>query len=203
MKNQIVIIHGGHVYDVKDDFLSRLKERKVAREDFKSKTDWKDDLEVKLASDFEIFAPRMPNRDNAKYVAWKIWFDKLLPYLEDDLTLVGSSLGGLFLVKYLSENIFPKMIRSLILVAAPYNGKDSKHDLETDFSFNDNFKQIDDEVEDVLLFHSTDDKVVPFSDSQIYRDRLSNSALVSLDNRGHFDIDVFPELIEKIKAIYS
>ena len=134
------------MYDVKDDFLSRLKERKVAREDFKSKTDWKDDLEVKLASDFEIFAPRMPNRDNAKYVAWKIWFDKLLPYLEDDLTLVGSSLGGLFLVKYLSENIFPKMIRSLILVAAPYNGKDSKHDLETDFSFNVNFKQIEDEV---------------------------------------------------------
>lgn len=191
------------MYDIKDDFLTKLKERKVTREDFKSRTDWKDDLEVKLASDFEVFTPKMPNRDNAKYVAWKIWFDKLLPYLENDLTLLGSSLGGLFLVKYLSENMFPKKIKGLILVAVPYNGMDNKYNLDTDFSFNDNFEQIDDQVEQVLLFHSTEDKVVPFSDSQIYRDRLSNALLVAFNNRGHFNVDAFPELVEKIKEIYS
>lgn len=202
MKKQIVIIHGGNVYDIKDDFLVRLKEKKVCRDDFKSRKSWRDDFEKKLEGKFEIFTPRMPNKENAKYIAWEIWFEKLLPFLDNDVTLVGHSLGGLFLMKYLSESSFPKKIKSLILIATPFNGKGSNHKLNTDYSFNDDFQKITNQVNKIFLFHSTDDIIVPFADFEIYREKLPNASYSSFNNRGHFNIEKFPELIGIIKTLY-
>lgn len=203
MKKQIVIIHGGNVYDIKDNFLVRLREKKVCGDDFKSRKSWRDDFEKNLESRFEIFTPRMPNKEDAKYIAWKIWFEKLLPFLDNDVTLIGHSLGGLFLVKYLSESLFPKKIKSLILIAAPFNGKSGKHNLNTDYSFNDDFQKITDQVGKIFLFHSTDDIVVPFADFEIYKEKLPNASFVSFNDRGHFNIEEFPELIEIIETLYA
>lgn len=203
MKKQIVIIHGGHVLDVKDDFLTYLQKRKVTKDDFKSKKGWKEDFEEKLGDRFEIFTPKMPNKENAKYVEWKIWFEKLIPFLNDDVTLIGHSLGGLFLVKYLSEFLFPKKIKALILIAAPYNGKDGKHNLDTDYFFNDDFQKITDQIDKIFLFHSTDDKIVPFADFEIYKEKLSGASFMSFNDKGHFNIDIFLELIKTVETIYS
>ena len=52
MKKQIVIIHGGYVYDINDDFLVRLKEKITDRDSFKSGSFWKDDFEEKLKNKF-------------------------------------------------------------------------------------------------------------------------------------------------------
>jgi uncharacterized protein len=204
MKKQIVIIHGGQVLDINDDFLVKLQERKVNIDDFKSKIDWKNDLEQELGNDFEIFTPKMPNKENAKYAAWKIWFEKLIPFLNDDVTLIGHSLGGLFLTKYLSESIFSKKIKALILVAAPYNGKENKHHFNTDYTFNDNFKNITDQVENIFLFHSKEDKVVPFADFETYKEKLPNAISTAFVDKGHFhNLKNFPELKEIIRTLYS
>jgi predicted alpha/beta-fold hydrolase len=47
----------------------------------------------------------MPNKLNARYHEWKIFFEGILSKLdrEDEITLVGGSLGGCFLLKYFSE----------------------------------------------------------------------------------------------------
>ena len=203
MKNQIVIVHGGNIFDIKDDFLVQLKKRKVTIDDFKPRKNWKDTLVKELGDKFEIFTPKMPNKEDAKYVAWKVWFEKLLPFLNDDVTLIGNSLGGLFLVKYLSESIFPRKIKSLILIATPYNGKENKHNLNTDFSFNDDFKKITDQVDKIFLFHSTDDKVVPFADFETYKENIPKATATVFDDKGHFNIEDFPELIKIIETLYS
>jgi len=203
MKKQIVIIHGGNVLDIKDDFLVQLEKRKVTIDDFKPRKNWKDGFLKELGGEFEIFTPKMPNKENAKYVAWKIWFEKLLPFIKDDVTLIGNSLGGLFLVKYLSESLFPKKIKSLILIATPYNGKNNKHNLNTDFSFNDNFEKITNQTDRIFLFHSTDDKVVPFADFEIYKEKLPKAITESFDNKGHFNIEDFPTLIKTIRTLYK
>ena len=203
MKKQIVIIHGGNILDAKDNFLIYLNKKKVTIDYFKSKKGWKEDFEEKLEDEFEIFTPKMPNKENAKYVEWKIWFEKLIPFLGDDITLIGHSLGGLFLVKYLSESIFPKKIKALILIATPYNGKDRKHNLDTDYFFNDDFQMITNQVDKIFLFHSTDDEVVSFSDFEIYNKNLTSASFMSFNDRGHFNNDKFLELINTVKAIYS
>jgi predicted alpha/beta hydrolase family esterase len=60
----------------------------------------------------------MPCRENASYPAWKIWFEKIFPYLnEENIIIVAHSLGGIFISKYLSENAFPKHLAQLHLVA--------------------------------------------------------------------------------------
>jgi len=204
MKKEIIIIHGGHVYDIRDNFLVRLKERKVDREDFKTKKGWKNDFEEKLGKRFEIFTPKMPNKENAKYAEWKIWFEKLIPFLNDDAALIGHSLGGLFLIKYLSESLFPKKIKALILIAAPYSGKNNKYNLDTDFLLNDNdLDGVTNQVNNFYIFHSTDDKVVPFTDFEIYKKKLPGAISASFNNRGHFNTENFPELIRVVKTIYS
>jgi uncharacterized protein len=203
MKRQIVIIHGGNVLNAKDDFSVYLKKRKVVKEDFKTKKSWKDDFEKKLEKKFEIFAPKMPNKENAKYNEWKIWFEKIIPFLNNDVTLIGHSLGGLFLVKYLSESLFPKKIKALILVSALYTGKGNKYNLGMEYSFNDNFKKIAGQAKKIFIFHSTDDKVVPFSDFEIYKENLPNASSISFNNKGHFNIEKFPELIKTVMGVYS
>lgn len=201
MKKQIVIIHGGDVLNERDDFLAYLKKRKVVKEDFKTKKSWKDGFEKKLEKKFEIFTPKMPNKQNAKYTEWKIWFEKLVPFLKNDVTLIGHSLGGLFLVKYLSESLFPKKIKALILISAPYTGKGNKYNIGLDYSFNDNFKKIISQAKKVFIFHSTDDKVVPFSDFEIYKKNLPNASFKTFKNKGHFSGDKFPELIKVVKGV--
>ena len=55
MKKQIVIIHGGNILDIKDNFLTYLNKKKVTKDDFKSKKGWKDDFEEKLGDEFENY----------------------------------------------------------------------------------------------------------------------------------------------------
>lgn len=71
----------------------------------------------------------MPNGNNAQYIEWKIWFERLLPFLNDGVILIGHSLGGIFLAKYLSENNFSIKVRAAILIAAPFDALGMKESL--------------------------------------------------------------------------
>ena len=49
----------------------------------------------------------MPCKFMVDYEAWKIWFERHFQFLQKEVILIGWSLGGRFLLKYLSENKFP------------------------------------------------------------------------------------------------
>ena len=134
MKKQVVVIHGGSAFDSYEDYFSYLKNYKLDFEKLKRKG-WKENLTRDLGVDFEVITPKMPNSLNAKYIEWKIWFEKLIPFLEKEAVLVGHSLGGTFLAKYLSENKFPKKIPGTFLVAAPFN--EDKTGRRTNYSLAD------------------------------------------------------------------
>jgi hypothetical protein len=44
---------------------------------------WKDRFEA-LKSTYQIIRPEMPNKNMASYKAWKMWFEKIFPYLNDE-----------------------------------------------------------------------------------------------------------------------
>lgn len=200
MKKQIILIHGGDTFDTYQEYLTFLKNFKIDFKDNESER-WKDSLKKKLGRDFEVIQPRMPNAINAKYLEWKIWFEKHIPFMEKRVVLVGHSLGGIFLVKYLSENKFPKKILGTFLVAAPFDDKDSDYTL-ADFKLPKDLSRLEKQGGELFFYQSQDDSVVPFKDFGKYKKALPSANFREFKNRDHFNQATFPELVRDIKNLY-
>ncbi len=201
MKKQVVVIHGGKTYRTYKEYIFSLEKYKIDFEKIKNEG-WKDTLEKKLGNGFEVIYPEMPNSSNAKYLEWKIWFEKIIPYLEKKVVLVGHSLGGIFLAKYLSENKFPKKILATFLVAAPYDDKDDEESL-ADFKLKKDLSRLQKQSEKLFVWQSQDDDVVQFSDFEKYKKALLGAIYREFRNKGHFTQNNFPEIVQEIRKIFS
>jgi uncharacterized protein len=195
---QIVVIGGGDSFATYDQYLNYWKTRPATLDNFRYRPDWKYSLPADLGSDFETLVPTMPNRDNAVYLEWQIWFERLLPFLKSDVVLIGHSLGGSFLAKYLSENIFPVRIKALFLVAAAHKNTTDCGE----FVKLVNLAKVNEQCPRVFLYHSQDDQVVPFSELAVYACELPKAETKIFADRGHFKQPHFPELIEELKKLF-
>lgn len=200
MKKQIIVIGGGDTFDAYEQYISFLKTYKINFEKMKS-GGWKDSLEKKLGKGFEVILPNMPNKYNAKYLEWKIWWEKIIPHLEPEVVLAGHSLGGIFLAKYLSENRFPKKILAAFLIAAPYDDKDMEDSL-ADFKLKKDLSRLRDQSDKLFVWQSADDDIVPFSDFEKYKKSLPGANFREFKNKGHFTQKNFPELVREIRKIF-
>jgi len=198
-KTQILIIHGGTTFKTKKDYLKYLKTRKISLEKKKS---WSDEYLLKnLRKNFEIIKPRMPLADNAKYKEWEIHFKRYLPFLKNNLILIGTSLGGTFLAKYLSEHKFPKKILATYLIAPPFNNSLSDEDLVGGFKLKSDLSLLEKNSKNLYLMFSEDDNVVPISHAEKYRKKLKHAEIIIFKSKnGHFQTSTFPEMIHMIKA---
>jgi len=195
MKKSLVIIHGGTTFDTYEEYWQYIESCELTLEKINRK-DWKDSL-AKNLPDFEVLYPKMPNAKNARYPEWKLWFEKLFPLLGDEVVLIGHSLGGIFLARYLSENDFPKKIASLHLVAAPYDAETIKESL-ADFALAGTVEKLSEQIDKISLYQSKDDTVVALADAEKYQRDLPQAKLVIFEDRGHFLQADFPELIKNI-----
>jgi len=198
MKPQILVIHGGSTYPSYDEYFTNLKNKDVKLERIKAARDWKDTLQEKIGDDFDVFVPNMPNKTNARYDEWKIWFEKIIDKLEDNLILIGHSLGGTFLAKYLSENNLSKKIKALILVSSPHDDKDLAEPL-AEFNIKLSLKKLVKQCPKIYLINSKDDPAVPESELEKYKKELPGAEVIVFEDRGHFWQEEFPELVELIK----
>ena len=182
----------------KKDYLHFLKTRKIS---IKKKVRWYEDyLDKELGKKFEIIRPRFPLQDNAKYADWKIWFERYIPLLKNNAILIGGSLGGIFLAKYLSENRFPKKLLSVYMIAPPFEDTCFEEDLVGGFKLKFDLSLIEKNSKNVTLFFSKDDDDVPISHAEKYRNKLKNSKIIIYKSKnGHFKISKFPEIIKMIK----
>lgn len=196
-KIQVLFIHGGMTFKNKKDYLHFLKNREIKI----NKIKWNEDyLKNKLGPKFEIIKPRMPLSDNSKYDEWKIHFERHFPYIRDNAILIGESLGGIFLAKYLSENKFPKKILSVYLVCPPFDNTLSEEDLVGGFKLKSDLSLIKKNCKNVTLMFSRNDDVVPVAHAEKYRAKLKNSKIIIYDDKNyHFDVAEFPQIIKMIK----
>jgi predicted alpha/beta hydrolase family esterase len=195
MKKQVIIIHGGDSFAAYEEFLDSLKNWEVSLESFLPKCDWKSVLQSKLGEEYEILSPRMPNKQNAKYEEWKIWFERMTPFIQDGVILIGHSLGGLFLAKYLSENNFSKKIEALFLIAAPHS---QTQDISS-FALEADLQKVAEQCRNIHLYQSQDDAVVPENEAERYKKAWPEAQLHIFQDRGHFNQENFPEIVEEIK----
>ena len=164
-----------------------------------NKGNWKDNLKKTLSKDFVVILPSMPNKSNAQYPEWKIWFEKLIPHCRTGLILVGHSLGGIFLAKYLSENIFPKKISAVFLVAAPYDIR-SAHNRLASFGLPAKLVRLQEQVAKIFIYHSQDDPVVPVIAAKNYQHALPGAVVKIFKNKQHFNQATFPEIVKTINS---
>jgi predicted alpha/beta hydrolase family esterase len=199
MKKQVIVIHGGETFEKHEEYLNFLKDLDVDLESLKKKK-WKKSLEEKLGEDFEVISLQMPNGFNARYSEWKIWFEKYIPLFNEEIILLGHSLGGSFLAKYLSENKIDKKVIATLLVAAPFNDKDTDYSL-VDFNLTEDMKLLEKQSEKVFLYHSKDDSIVSFHETTKFKRSLPSIELKVFEDRDHFSQEEFPELVNDIKSL--
>lgn len=193
-KQQVVYIHGGESFETDEKFLEYLHEYNLDISQLKNKSEkWNRHLDVALGGMFDVIEPQMPNYRHAKYDQWKLWFEKIVPQLKDDVVLVGNSLGSTFLLQYLAHVILPVRIKGLFLVAG------ARH--EGDMQVPQNLENVKEQVDQIYLYHSQDDPVVSFADSEWIHEQLGISYLRNFDGVGHFAVKDIPELYQDIKQV--
>ncbi len=183
----------------KKDYLHYLRTKDVSIE---PRINWAGDyLEDKLGKKFKVIRPRMPKREDAKYAEWKIFFERYIPFLKGKFILVGSSLGGIFLAKYLSENRLPRKALSVYLICAPFDDTVAGEDLVGGFKLKIDLSLIEINTHNLALLFSENDNVVPVSHAKKYAKKLPNAKIIIYkDRNGHFNVPTFPEIIKMIKS---
>jgi serine hydrolase len=167
----VLFIHGGGVGAYAED-------RKLAAS-----------LQDALGAAYDVRYLKMPDEYRPVYEAWKERIAKELDTLEEEVILVGHSLGGSILLKYLSEEKVEEPVAGLFLLATPYWGVEdwevSEYALREDFA-----SEVPKEMP-VFLYHSLDDEVVPFAHAALYGEKLPQATVREFDGRGHqFDDDL-------------
>jgi len=198
-KTQVLVIHGGNTFKNEKDYLKYLRTRKISLE---KRVRWYPVwLESALGKKFDVIAPRMPLQDNAKYRDWEILFRRYVFLLKGRFILIGSSLGGIFLAKYLSENKLPKKALSVYIICPPFNNSLPKDDLVGGFNLRPDLFLIEKNCRNLYLLFSENDDVVPVSNAEKYRKKLPGANLkIYKGKNGHFYVPKFPEIIKLIKS---
>lgn len=197
-KIQVLLIHGGMTFKNKKDYLKFLKNREIS---IKDEMRWYNNyLKNKLGNNFEIIKPRMPLADNAKYEDWKIHFERHFPCLKNNIILIGGSLGGIFLAKYLSEHKFPRKILSTYLICPPFDNTLTDEDLVGGFKLKSDLSLLEKNSKNIYLMFSRDDDVVPITHAEKYRKKLKKTKIIIYKSKnGHFKVSKFPEIVKMIK----
>jgi uncharacterized protein len=155
-------------------------------------------LQNALGSAYDVHYPKMPEEDSATYEDWKAPIAMELATLDDQVILVGHSVGSSVLLKFLSEEQVEKTITGLFLLATPYWGAD-------DFWKWDEAQLPEDaaaklaSIPRIFLYHSRDDEVVPFAHLALYAAKLPQATIRELDGRGHQFGNDLADVAEEIR----
>ena len=153
-------------------------------------------LQKALGDGYDVRFPRMPDPDDPAYVPWKERVQAEIAGLDEDALLVGHSLGGSVLLKYLSESNRKRAVPGLFLVATPLWGPQMQQ-----FMLQENFGAGLSEVRRIFLYHSRDDDMVPFAHLDRYARALPQAAVRELDGYGHLFENGCRELVEDITSV--
>jgi predicted alpha/beta hydrolase family esterase len=152
-----------------------------------------------LREDHVVLYPRMPEPESPEYELWKLTLVRELSALDDELILIGHSLGASVLLKFLSEEPCEKCIIGLFLVASPYFGvrgwEADEYVLKPDFEKNLS------RIPNIFLYHSRNDNVVPFNHLVQFAEKLPHAVSRIFENRGHLFTTGLPELVDDIRNL--
>jgi predicted alpha/beta hydrolase family esterase len=150
--------------------------------------------------DIYSFALSMPTPDKPIMTEWlseiKHYVDR---DINDEIYLVGHSLGGTAILRYLEQFDSPN-IKGVVIVSAPCSKNDKgkiADFLKTDFDWS----VIKTKIQNVTVIHGDNDPLVPISDAEKTSQEL-NGELIIIPNGKHLNGSAgFTELPELLSAL--
>jgi predicted alpha/beta hydrolase family esterase len=152
-----------------------------------------------LGATYKVTCPTMPVPTKPSYERWKLELEKRLPDGRSPQILVGHSLGGSVLLKYLSEQNRVVRAVGLFIVAAPY--WDSTDWEVEEFVLQKDFSRSFPSTLKIHLYQSRNDEVVPMEHLSHYAKSIPEAKVRTVEDGGHTFKDGLPELVQDIQAL--
>jgi predicted alpha/beta hydrolase family esterase len=156
-------------------------------------------LRRELGAGYDVRYPLMPNEDSPDYSAWADALEGEAATLGPGAILVGHSVGGTVLARFLAERPPRQRIAGIFLLAAPFvgdggwqiEGSETPHDLAARLPSNI----------PVHLYHGRNDEIVPFAHVGLYARVLPAAKVHPLEGRDHQLGDDLAEVARDIAAL--
>lgn len=156
-------------------------------------------LRMVLGPPYEVFYPKMPNPDQPSYEEWKQIIQHELNQLDHGVIIIGHSLGGSVVLKFLSEEKISKKIDGVFMIGSPYWGK--KNWRVNEYMLKKTFAASLPDINELFLYHSRKDSVVPFNHLSYYAKQLPFANVREIDGSEHIFASGLPEMARDIKSL--
>jgi uncharacterized protein len=165
MKKQVTFLHGG-----------------ASEEDYQADAKLVASLESTLGTGYSTHYPRLPN-DGTPDLGRRRQISHEISVSEDNIILVGHSLGASMLLACLSETKITKKISGIFLLATPF--WDGDENWVAAFRLRPDFATQLDKTVPLFIYHCLDDDEVPFSHLTIYKRHLPWATFREITVGGH------------------
>jgi uncharacterized protein len=157
-------------------------------------------LREEFEPEYTIHDPVIEDPDAPTYEMWQEMFDREFPKLTNPVLLIGHSLGGSTLLKYLSEVACELQIAGLFLAAPPFWGKGGWE--AEDFALGKDFPKKLPAIPEIHIYHCLKDPVVPVEHADFYQKLIPTASIHKLNGNDHAFSEGLPVLVEQIKSFY-
>ena len=161
-------------------------------------------LRQALGPEYEVRYPAMPDEANAPCALWKHHIEAALASMQGPIILVGHSVGGSVIAKWMSERGIEKPIAGVFLIATPFWGGDGwRYEGYQELELANAFALTLPTGTCIFLYHCRDDETVPFSHLALYARVLPQAVVRDLDEGGHQLNDDLSLVAEDVKGLPS
>lgn len=155
---------------------------------------------------FTVQVPAMPETELPKQKLWVPKLQEVIGQPDQDLILVGHSVGCITLLRYLEDLTPEQKIGGAVLVAG-FTDDLGFEELKNYFEEPLNFEKIKSICPNFICIHSDNDPFVPMKHSGIFKDKL-NAQIIVKHQMGHFSGEVdneksCTELPDALEAVLS
>lgn len=152
--------------------------------------------------DYQVSFPLIADPEAPSWEMWQKMFQQELEPLAAKTLLIGHSLGGSMLLKYLSEQpdaLKNTPIKAFILISTPVWGTTDWKVAE--FGLKPDYVDALPDLPEIHIFHSEADSIVPYKHAEIYQQQLPDAVLHLQPGDNHVFSEGLPELIALIREL--
>lgn len=158
---------------------------------------------------YEVETPVMPNTANPKVDEWVSHLQDVIKEPTEGTILIGHSLAGITILRYLEELNEGERIGAAIFVAGfalDLNYEEYKGELSGFFQTPVNFEKVSKHCDKFIALHSKDDKWVDIQNAYLLEEKLGAKAVIQ-DGMSHYSgddgINELPILLDLIGELNS